>query len=470
MVDTLNCDILFRQYIVPLLLMSSTPFLVYWLWFINVNVNVNEYGTITYEPNVYAYGTNAYGTITYEPNVYEYGTNTYEPNVYALTPGYTHWLEHFFGTELSRTCIGYFALFQLFIMWYVPGKDYYGIITSTNNRPVYKDNGLVCYLVTMCTFILLSSGFNLFSSTIIYDNFGDILASLNVIGLVFCIFLYIKGVYFPSSTDSGTTGNIIFDFYCGTELHPSIAGINIKQFTNCRFGMMSWALIIVSFAFKQHELYGLSDSMVVSVLLQLLYITKFFAWETGYFNSIDIMYDRAGYMICWGCLVWVPGFYTLSSIYLVNHPIHLGIMNSLCIFTVGAGSIMMNYYADAQRQIVRAMNGNCLVFGKPPVLIEAEYTTINTHGGETHHKSLLLCSGYWGISRHFHYIPELMGSFCWAAPALFTSIIPYLYFIFLTILLLNRAIRDDIKCQKKYGKYWDEYCKKVPYKVIPFIY
>ena len=146
MVDTLNRDILFRQYIVPLLIMSSTPFLVYWLWFINVN----EYGTITYEPNVYAYGT-----ITYE-------SNAYEPNVYALTPGYTHWLEHFFGTELSRTCIGYFALFQLFIMWYVPGKDYYGIITSTNNRPVYKDNGLVCYLVTMCTFILLSSGFNLF--------------------------------------------------------------------------------------------------------------------------------------------------------------------------------------------------------------------------------------------------------------------------------------------------------------------
>jgi 7-dehydrocholesterol reductase len=426
-------DILFSQYCVPLFLMSTTPFLVYWLWFVNIN------------------------------------QNGYEPNLYDLSTGFTHWIEHFFGTAQSRAYIGYFTLFQLFILWFIPGKDYYGIITNTNSRPLYKDNGLLCYLVTMYTFILFSCGFNFFSPTIIYDNFGDILASLNIIGLVFCILLYLKGILFPSSQDNGTTGNIIFDFYCGVELHPSIAGINIKQFTNCRFGMMSWALIIVSFSYKQQELYGLSDSMFVSVLLQLIYITKFFMWETGYFNSIDIMYDRAGYMICWGCLVWVPGFYTLSTLYLVNHPIHLGCFNSICILILGAGSIIMNYYADLQRQIVRQTNGKCLIFGKPPLLIEAEYTTINTQGEETH-KSLLLCSGYWGIARHFHYIPELMGSFCWAVPALFNSIVPYLYFIFLLILLLNRAIRDDIKCQKKYGKYWDEYCKKVPYKVIPFIY
>ena len=26
-------------------------------------------------------------------------------------------------------------------------------------------------------------------------------------------------------------------------------------------------------------------------------------WETGYWGSMDIMHDRAGYYICWGCLV-----------------------------------------------------------------------------------------------------------------------------------------------------------------------
>jgi len=37
-----------------------------------------------------------------------------------------------------------------------------------------------------------------------------------------------------------------------------------------------------------------------------IYNFKFFLWETGYFNSMDIQHDRAGYYICWGCLVWVP--------------------------------------------------------------------------------------------------------------------------------------------------------------------
>lgn len=43
----------------------------------------------------------------------------------------------------------------------------------------------------------------------------------------------------------------------------------------------------------------------VSVILQLTYITKFFHWEMGYMNSMDIQHDRAGFYLCWGCLVSV---------------------------------------------------------------------------------------------------------------------------------------------------------------------
>jgi 7-dehydrocholesterol reductase len=259
---------------------------------------------------------------------------------------------------------------------------------------------------------------------------------------------------------------VIFDFYWGTELHPSIFGVNIKQFTNCRFGMMSWGLIILSFAFKQNELNCLNRSMIVAVCLQLVYITKFFLWETGYFNSIDIMYDRAGYMICWGCLVWVPGFYTSSTLFLVKEADLLSLEYALVLLVLGLSAIFMNYFADLQRQTVRATNGNCLIFGKAPVLIEAEYKTENG----TTHKSLLLCSGYWGIARHFHYVPEIIAAFCWSAPALFTSPMPYFYVVFLTVLLCDRAKRDELKCQKKYGIYYKEYCRLVPYKMLPYIY
>ncbi|OMO65494.1 Ergosterol biosynthesis ERG4/ERG24 [Corchorus olitorius] len=59
----------------------------------------------------------------------------------------------------------------------------------------------------------------------------------------------------PSSTDSGSSGNIIIDFYWGMELYPRIGkNFDIKVFTNCRFGMMSWAVLAVTYCIKQVDL------------------------------------------------------------------------------------------------------------------------------------------------------------------------------------------------------------------------
>ena len=69
--------------------------------------------------------------------------------------------------------------------------------------------------------------------------------------------------------------------------------------------------------------------------------------------------------------------------------------------------------------------------------------------------------------RHFHYIPEIAAAFFWCLPALFTHPLPYFYPVYLTMLLLDRAWRDDKRCADKYGAYWTEYCTKVPYKIIP---
>lgn len=47
-------------------------------------------------------------------------------------------------------------------------------------------------------------------------------------------------------------------------------------------------------------------TMWTTLIPQFVYVYKFFLWEVGYFNSIDIMQDRAGYYIVWGCLVYLP--------------------------------------------------------------------------------------------------------------------------------------------------------------------
>ncbi|MGB7978791.1 MAG: hypothetical protein WCF19_06505 [Chlamydiales bacterium] len=376
------------------------------------------------------------------------------------------WFPVFFGTPIAWKIIGAFAVFQLFLMKCVPGKPFVGPITPKGNVPIYKANGVACFIITFSAFYLASFKFHLFSPTLIYDHLGEILGALNSFSLLLCLGLYFKGIYAPSSTDSGISGYRLFDYYWGTELYPRIFGWDVKLFTNCRFGMMGWPLIILSYAAKQEELYGLTDAMVVAVALQLIYVGKFFFWETGYLRSLDIMHDRAGFMICWGCLVWLPCIYTSPTLYLIHHPHHLGTGLATAIFLAGLGSILINYLADRQRQQVRAKNGACLIWRSKPNLIHATY---KTQTGETK-QTLLLSSGWWGLSRHFHYIPELMAAFFWSVPALFTDFLPYFYVLFLTILLVDRAFRHDKRCADKYGKYWDQYCKEVPYKIIPYIY
>ena len=376
------------------------------------------------------------------------------------------WNPIFFGTAESWKILAIYAAFQLILMKVVPGKPFLGPITPKGNIPVYKANGVPCFLITLIAFFIGAYVFEWFSPTIIYDHLGPILGALNCFSLFFCLFLYLKGIYKPSSSDCGASGNFLFDYYWGTELYPRIFGWDVKMFTNCRFGMMGWPLIILSYAAKQSEIYGISDSMIVAVALQLIYVGKFFLWETGYLRSLDIMHDRAGFMICWGCLVWVPCIYTSPTLYLVQHPINLGLFWSLAIFIAGAASILINFFADLQRQNVRATNGSCLVWKRPPALIPATY---QTQSGETK-QTLLLASGWWGLSRHFHYIPEIAGAFFWAMPALFDNFLPYFYVVFLTVLLLNRAYRHDMRCALKYGPSWNEYCKKVPYRIIPYVF
>lgn len=376
------------------------------------------------------------------------------------------WQPLFFGSAEAWAIIGCFAAFQLVLMKIVPGKPFLGPITPKGNIPIYKANGFACYLITLTSFFAGGYLFHWFSPTIIYDQLGPILGALNCFSLLFCLFLYLKGIFKPSTSDNGSTGNPFFDYYWGTELYPRIFNWDVKQFTNCRFGMMSWGLILLSYAAKQEQLYGLADSMIVAVALQLIYITKFFLWEPGYLRSLDIMHDRAGFYICWGCLVWLPCIYTSSTLYLVHHPIHLGTQPASTIFLAGAASIIINYLADRQRQVVRAKNGACLVWRRIPHLIDATYTTQTGERKQT----ILLASGWWGIARHFHYIPEILGAFFWSLPALFTNFMPYFYVLFLTILLIDRAYRHDKRCADKYGVYWDQYCERVPYKIIPFIF
>lgn len=46
-----------------------------------------------------------------------------------------------------------------------------------------------------------------------YDKLGHILSGMSAFSLLFVVFLQLKGLYFPSTDDCGTNGNVLQDFW-----------------------------------------------------------------------------------------------------------------------------------------------------------------------------------------------------------------------------------------------------------------
>jgi len=185
---------------------------------------------------------------------------------------------------------------------------------------------------------------------------------------------------------------------------------------------------------------------------------------------MDIQHDRAGYYICWGCMVWVPSVYTMHTLFLVNKPPGEELSFEITVLYILGGifSVWCNYDCDRQRQEFRRTSGKAKIWGSAPEYIEAKFVTEDGNN----HSSLLLASGWWRIARHFHYVPEITASIFWCAPSAQTAwyaYLPYFYPLYLTLLLLDRSFRDDQRCSDKYKGYWVEYCDKVPYKILPGI-
>jgi 7-dehydrocholesterol reductase len=83
-------------------------------------------------------------------------------------------------------------------------------------------------------------------------------------------------------------------------------------------------------------------------------------------------------------------------------------------------------------------------WGKAHVLIGASDITVD---GQPR-KSALLASRWWGVARHFH-----------------ESFPPWFYLVFLTILRVDRAGRDEQRCAAGYGAEWNRYREAVLWRM-----
>ncbi|XP_028916425.1 delta(14)-sterol reductase TM7SF2 isoform X2 [Ornithorhynchus anatinus] len=82
----------------------------------------------------------------------------------------------------------------------------------------------------------------------------------------------------------------------------------------------------------------------------------------------------------------------------------------------------------------------------------------------------LLVSGWWGLVRHPNYLGDLIMALAWSLPCGVTHLLPYFYVLYFTALLVHREARDERQCLRKYGLAWRDYCRRVPYRILPYVY
>ncbi|ODV96856.1 hypothetical protein PACTADRAFT_1442 [Pachysolen tannophilus NRRL Y-2460] len=377
--------------------------------------------------------------------------------------------ENFFNERIWLVYCSWFFIL-VFLDFILPGKHLKGVELRDGTKLSYKINGLAMMGLLASTLIarFIQTNGEMPELSFIYDNILSLLCTSIFFSILLSCFVYICS-YLPLMMSKngintnerilaagGNSGNVIFDWFMGRELNPRILTWDIKLYCELRPGMLLWLLINISCLHKHYIETGgkLNQSLLLVNLLQGFYIVDGVLNEEGCLSMIDITTDGFGFMLAFGDLTWVPFTYSLQSRYLVLNPIQIGWLNFSLIILLN----ILGYY------VFHSSNSQKANFRKDPASFN-QMKSIKTKTG-----TLLLCDGWWKLSQHINYFGDWIMSWSWCLPTGFNTPLTYFYVIYFGFLLLHRQKRDEDKCRKKYGESWKEYERKVPYKIIPYIY
>lgn len=260
--------------------------------------------------------------------------------------------------------------------------------------------------------------------------------------------------------EGGNSGVALYDFFIGRELNPRAFSnqLDLKFFCELRPGLFLWLLMNASAAVAQYEATGALDtSLALVCALQGYYVLDSVLNERSILTTMDITTDGFGFMLAFGDLAWVPGTYALQARYLAPRPLRMSSGATAAVVAV----------ALAGMYVFRAANGEKDAFKRDPAAPAfAGVKYVLTPTGTR----LLAEGSWWGRARHINYLADWVMALAWSLATGFGTPVTYFYPLYFAVLLVHRDLRDGEKCHKKYGKAWEEYCRRVPYHIVPGVY
>eukprot|EP00927_Polykrikos_kofoidii_P032283 TRINITY_DN27555_c0_g1_i1.p1 TRINITY_DN27555_c0_g1~~TRINITY_DN27555_c0_g1_i1.p1 ORF type:complete len:498 (+),score=49.46 TRINITY_DN27555_c0_g1_i1:63-1556(+) len=428
-----------------------------------------------------------------------------------MVPDTTFWYELVFGLpeglaiRPTWTCFSMFTLwilFQALMEILLPATTRLGVTLKNGRRLEYPMNGLLCFLLShiVCYAICFCG---LLEPQFVWMNMGSLLTSAVIISFLISVWVYVDfGVLWKNHADDPEFEedwgifkwkDAINDFFLGTARNPRVlhsllnVPFDVKRFSNARPGLTGWVICNQSYLAAIYYGCQLDNGMPVCasdgdfsrvgwtallITLSHCYYIFDYNWnEPAYLTTTDIRHDLYGFMLAYGCLGFLPWFYSISFLGYISFQ-RVPLNNNPVQFTVGATLYVVGMFlfrrSNSEKNQFRtyiADGGDLskyIVWGKP-----VEY--IRTEEG-----SCLLTSGYWSLARHFNYVGDMVMCVGWAiacsGPSHGIPWIPLSYCAYFWIMDIHRLVRDEARCSTKYKKDWERYKEVVRWCILPGIY
>ncbi|KZV84349.1 ERG4/ERG24 ergosterol biosynthesis protein [Exidia glandulosa HHB12029] len=365
-----------------------------------------------------------------------------------------------------------FFFYQLLIAFIIPGYKQEGLpVPSLNYKTLmYNCNALGCFYTTVVTVACLHFS-GTFRLTEVIDHFGEIMSVAMIYG-----FAVSFGAYFITvlrGQQIRMSGNFAYDVFMGAVLNPRIGSVDLKMWAEVRIPWNILFLISLAGASKQYDEYGyVTPNMWFMVLATFLYLNACCKAEECIPQTWDMFHEKWGFMVIFWNFAGVPFTYCYSILYMATHDPAKYKFSTLGYVALYATLLTAYYIFDtsmSQKSRFRMqMQGTYKIRWTFPQL---PWGTIeNPKYIQTAHGNRLLIDGWWKYARKPNYSADLVQSLSWALVVGTASPIPYFYPVFFITVLVHRCGRDFERCALKYGEDWEEYCKIVPYRFIPYVY
>jgi protein-S-isoprenylcysteine O-methyltransferase Ste14 len=335
----------------------------------------------------------------------------------------------------------------------IPARWVDGYVTDAAGRPLrYRLNGLRVFVVTIALYVA-AAYYGLIAWDLFWVYRWPMAAGACAIGLIFMF-----AIVLPAPA----RGSLGADLYLGRLENPQWGGgrLDAKMFLYL-VGAIMLELNILSFAAHHVLLHpdDVSPGVLLYVVMFSFFLAEYLNFEEVHLYTYDFFAERVGFKLGWGCLVFYPFFYCVGLWAVAERPNphtpKLVLALALLLFY---GGWFISRGANLQKYFFKVAPERRAFGLLTPVAVAG--------GGKQ-----LLASGFWRLSRHINYLGEismavgLTLALGWPlAPA------PWLYPLYYIVLLVPRQIADDVRCAAKYGALWQDYCRRVPYRIIPWIY